>query len=113
MKKTIRSLADLREEKRSSDEKIKLHGHRIKALYHVKIMDIVVPRIIRDDNHKIDFTKAIAHLSIAALPLVYKSLKKQSDLDFTKIMDLLDPFLQGFNQNVQNQTADNSSSSAA
>ena len=103
---SLRNLSDLRQVKARSDEKLALHEKRIRAMYDVKIMQLLVPSIIRDENHRIDFTKALAHLSIAALPLIYNQLKQKSDWDFTKIMELIQPFLDGFNAHVSAESAE-------
>lgn len=96
IKKVIDNIDDLKREKELSSQKLDLHEEKLKAFYHIRTMNLLVPDIIRDENYKVDFTKAFAHLSIAAMPYVYNYLKDNENSQFSQLADLASTFMEGY-----------------
>ena len=104
MNKVINSLDDLRAEKALVKERNSVQEQRVRAMVDIKLMKLLVPDIIRDENNNIDFTKAIVHIGIASLPLLYKKLKDENDAGLQSILDSLGPLLE-IAKDIQKATA--------
>jgi hypothetical protein len=92
------TIEGLRKEKNKVKRNAKNREKKISSMFNVAKMEILVPDLIRDKNNNIDWSKAITHFSIAALPLVYKKLKEQNAESENEYIDLITPIINQFVQ---------------
>lgn len=94
MNKSIHTLADLRAAKEEAKQKSIIHEQRLKAMADIKLMKLLIPDLIRDENNNIDFSKALMHIGIASLPLLYKKLKSEDDQGLSSILESIVPLVE-------------------